>query len=389
MFFSNKQKIQIIKVFLNQKELTYRFSLVTKNSNELEIESGVNEIEYKTFESLKTKITNAHPVVLVFLGNDIFYSNNTSFFENNDNTKDLCYTRYLTSSEIEFLAVVREQSIKDVISKFSDNSLYVVDAYIGALTIPMFFSEKGLNKTMSLKTAELLFDTQGLKSIKKKEFIKIENNSIKKNENKLTLSAAASYLHKNNNIKTFFKQISLKKNQSNLKHKALFLKYTKVGGVIFIILFTIGLSLSSFFSNQILKVDNEISSKQDSLLILKGLKKEFNRKEKIFALSGFSQTTSISYLINDIVKVMPKEIKLKKIEVFPLNNTIRPNKKILINNKKINIKGNFADGNDFKNWIKNLNNSININSLNISKFKMNKSITEFEIIIVLNNGKSF
>jgi hypothetical protein len=186
------------------------------------------------------------------------------------------------------------------------------------------------------------------------------------------------------------KEVSKTINPSLNSEELIYKKAFNLLGAIILCSF-LGLLLISYFLIQYYGTKNSelnlqtVYSNQSYQLIL-DLEAQKEKKLNLLKESGVLSSKFLSFYSYEIIKTIPGNISLNELNIVPLKEEYKENKKALFNNGTIIIKGETFEESSFNNWLENLKKMDwlqNFEIISLKKDKKNKSI--FEIKIILKN----
>lgn len=379
--FNVKEEFAIVKVVSQKEELVYFLSKVTKSKEEnLEVET-LDAYSTSSLKELKKEIQDL-PVILNFLGNNILYTDNDYLF--NSSEDNFYATQFLTKKGKKLSALIRRELIDNVISNFLSNDFFIVDMYVGVFSFLLlhekdyleeeFLTISGVN--LNFKNGDLIeFGANGLELTKSKE--------TNPSEKVLVLSLVLNIIYPSEKIDNTYINESIIDNKLDLRHRKIFLQVSKYGTALLFILIAIGYFLGLFFTKKNKSINEELSIEKVKNERFINLKKKENRKKEMLLISGFNKKDLLTYYVNETIKTKPFSVVLSDLKIFVADKKYKKGKKINIENKQILVEGVFTEGEEFNNWINKIKSKIQIETINITKFKKTKVSTDFELEIYL------
>jgi hypothetical protein len=379
----------LIGVFRRSDGDSFFLLKVKKNKSKLDI---VEHLDFVTIDDLKSKLDPKIPCILAFDGKGVLNKKISLTVEadvewlKNLDYKSIHYTRY-TTQENQFLSFCRANVIDELLEVFHRNEIQIIDFYVGGLMAVLVNELLDKSKLFCNETL-LEFENNTLINISK-----VENET--KNENytigattitnfQIALYGAAInfYIHdnaieKSNSAKIDSEEIVFKK------------AFEKVGLIILVGFFC--LLLASYSTIQYLNSENatlnlENSYSNKSYSVIHDLEFQKEKKLKILSETGISSKQFISFYCYQVTKLIPKEINLSFLEVYPLKKEIKQNEKVEFDYRVITVKGKTNDETALNNWIELLKNDAWIQKLEIVSIKRDKqNISFFEIKITVKD----
>ena len=381
--------LNIVGVIRNDDGETFNLLSVKKKNDTIEI---VTMYSYLSFKDLIKNSNTKLPFLLVIDGKGVLNKKIDSNNEIDINwQKNIDFTTIVhttfKSDNYNFISFCRKNIVDETIVRFQQNSLQVVDIYIGSF-LGLFLQNS--IKSNEIVSGELLleFDNNQLVDFKKQnELVKNKTYKIgKETISTLILPLYGVLIH-------FFlkqKEITKTKNESLNVEEIIYKKAFNSFGVIMLVGFLIAL-LSSYLSIQYYgNKNNELNlqnvySNQSYQKILE-LEKEKENKLNILKESGFLSSKFLTYYSYEIIKGIPNDISLNELNINPINKEVKAFQKISFDGHTIKIKGETFNESSFSQWIdrlKKMNWIQNFEIISLKKDKKNKS--QFELKISIKN----
>lgn len=358
---------------------------VRKNKSRLE----VTEIKkYDSFELVIANINPNIPVIILVDGKGVLNKRIDS-----ENEKDIAWRKnidlnslYYTSFnavEFDFYSFVRREGVDDIIGKFKEKKVIIVDFYLGSLTTALLHSaiqkdviysndhqlEFSDNKLVNIKKAQSFFE----------EVYTFDNTQLSAFYLPLYGAAIDFYIRQ--------KQIEKNKPEKLDAEEYIYQKSFNLLGVTMLVLFFCSLLMSylliQYYSDKNLKLNQEnVFSNQTYQRIIK-LEELRNEKLKILNETRQSSKNFLSFYAYEIAKSVPGEVKLSDVNIFPVEKDVKSGKKIGINLTHIILKGTTLSESAFNEWIETLKRLKWIKTFEILSIKKDrKGIQHFEIKVI-------
>ncbi|MFL0171615.1 hypothetical protein [Tenacibaculum maritimum] len=372
--FKEKENIVVAKVLFIEERFIYLCYEICKEAEEFEILKKDAHIT-TSLTSFK-KYVKKRPLIVIFSGDNVLYSENRELFKSSD--ENFYRTYYKNEEDKEFVALVRKEQVDFMLDVLLEENFLIVDVYIGVLVLSLL-SEKYIQKNkVIIDGVELSFNEENcLQNI----FVNEEKEKV--NEEGLVLSSVLNTFYPSGNIVNICKNNLLEVNREELENKIKFTFLSKVGFFSLLLIATIVYSIGQYFVVKNKQIETQMHSDVNKRKKLISLKKEERRKEEMLKLSGFYQSNLLSFYIDALVKILPQGITLSKIDIFPLEKKTQKNKKIQMKDGVILIKGFFLEVSEFNSWIFKMKKEINIEKVSILEYEKEKEGTSFELQILL------
>jgi hypothetical protein len=378
-FFQNKEELSVVKIIFERDNTTFHYVKVYRDSQVLEIDNESFCIT-DSIKELKTYVKK-QPVILLFSGDKILYSDNNELFKSSE--KDFYSTCYNTIENKKFLALIRKGQVDSIVNDFIVNDFFILNISVGVLAFNLLYKDNLTKNEEIIDGVSLGFEKGVFFQAKSliDEFVGL--NELTSNSEVLILSLVFNFFYPSNDIVNNYENEFIEKNREELKHKTSLGFIVKMGGLFLLVIIVLGYFLGIFFTNKNTEIKNQLNLGINKERMLEELLKIEHRKKGMLQLSGFYKTNISSFYINEIIRVLPNEIRLSRLNVFPINKNTEENKKIIIKEKLIIIEGRFTSVVDFNIWITKLRSVLDVVTLDITKYKKPKSFTNFEIHVFL------
>ncbi|GFD91566.1 hypothetical protein KUL156_57940 [Alteromonas sp. KUL156] len=378
--FQRKDEVAVVRILRLKGDIRFQYTKVLRKEETLELEKNSLFIT-NSIEDLKKKVKN-RPVILMFLGEEVLYSDKETLFKSSANS--FYSTSYINNKRKKFLALSRKDVVDSVVDDFLDKEFFLLDVYIGGLLFNLLYKKKSLSKEEEFVGGMFLrFEEGDCKQIGLSSGVKEEANNLTDNDEVLVLSSVLNCFYPFNTVVNTYDKEFINKNKEELKQKTEFDSISKVSIVTLLVVVIISYSIGQFFTFKNSKIETKINqgaSKQKAFMFLKEKEKQ---KKNMLDLSGFYNSQVLSFYINELIKSLPRQVKLSKLDVFPVEKRFNENKKIEINENQILVEGSFEKANYFNEWINELRGVLQIATINITKFKKEKNETDFKLQILL------
>lgn len=144
-----------------------------------------------------------------------------------------------------------------------------------------------------------------------------------------------------------------------------------------------------YFTNSLLndRISN-LTSQNTELIKLSNLvdvkRKDKKHKEEILNHSGIADTKFLSFYAWKLISVLPDNIVLEELNIFPLKRKIEKQKQVSFKNNIITIEGSVNNNENLSTWIKEIKNYSWIESAEVKDFKKERYTNRFELQILIN-----
>ncbi|SEC56684.1 hypothetical protein SAMN04489761_3345 [Tenacibaculum sp. MAR_2009_124] len=379
-FFKQNHELLVVNALLCSNEPIYICTQVKKIGDKIKADG--ESVVYKRVEELK-KFAGDKGVVLLLNGEKVLYTSKGELFKS---TINLFYTtKYITKANKGFLALARKEEVEGVVESFLGNNIFLIDLYIGSFSVGLFYKKYFVNKEFKTSYFSLFFDNEDCIEVEKNTNSLLEIEIDNEKEAMIALSLLYDHYYPSDRLISSYENSVITENKSENVHKSEFRFYGKIALMIVFAIMSLSFGITVFFSIQ----NEEIESKLNYLIqeesLLNKLSKERSKKEEILRISGVLNSDGISYWTNTIVKNIPESILLSELEVFPLEQKIKENKKVDIDGTLIIVRGISFDENRFNNWVKMLTLKEEIFKINIINYSQKKEQeVRFELKVELN-----
>ncbi|OMQ11325.1 hypothetical protein [[Flexibacter] sp. ATCC 35103] len=386
--FIKLNDINVVGVIKKNDYEIYNLLAVKKKANKISI---VSKQTFESFEILTKNINKKTPVLIVIEGKGVL--NKEIDFENEADVNwqknidyNAIYYTDLKGLKSNFISFCRKNIVEETISKFQKNEFQIVDIYIGSFLASLL---NNVLKKQVLFSNDLRLEFENEKLL----------NFTKHEEKELTLykigedTISNIFLPLYGAIIHFFvkqKEVSKTTNTNINNEELIYKKAFNVLGTTILFSFFILLLLSYFirqhYGTKNLELKQQTVYSDQSYQLILDLEAKKEKKMNILKESRALSSKFLSYYGYQIIRTIPSNISLDELNIIPLKEEYRENKKVFFNNKTIIIKGETYQEGSFNNWLEELKKMDwlqRFEIINIKKDKKNKSI--FEIKITLKN----
>jgi len=381
--------LNVVGVIKKEGYEIYNLLTVKKKANKISI---VSKREFETFDSLVKTADKKLPILLLIegkgvLNKEINFENEADLsWQKNIDFSTIYYTD-LKGSNSNFISFCRKNIVEESIFKFEKNGFQIIDVYIGDFLGALLNNALKRNVLYS-GDLKLEFEIDIISGFSKQNETP---NSISYQIGEDTISNALLPLY--GTVIHFFvklKGVSKTINSSLNNEELIYKKAFNFLGIGILVAFLISLLISYFLIQYYGTKNSELNlqtvySNQSYELIL-DLEAQKEKKLNLLKESGVLSSKFFSFYSYEIIRNIPDAIFLTELNIAPLKEEYKQNKKVLFESGTIIIKGETYQEASFNSWLENLKKMDWMQRFEISRLKKdkkNKSI--FEIKIILKN----
>ncbi|MDP5201881.1 hypothetical protein [Flavobacterium sp. DG2-3] len=381
--------LNVVGVIKKEGYEIYNLLTVKKKANKISI---VSKQTFETFDSLIKTADKKLPILLLIegkgvLNKEINFENEADLnWQKNIDFNTIYYTD-LKGKNSNFMSFCRKNIVEESISQFRKSGFEIIDVYIGS------FLGALLNSTLKREVLystdlKLEFENDILSSFSKQNETP---NAVNYQIGEETISNVFLPLY--GSVIHFFvkpKEVSKTVNASLNNEELVYKKAFNFLGIGMLVAFLISLLISYFLIQYYGTKNSELNlqtvySNQSYQLIL-DLEAQKEKKLNLLKESGVLSSKFFSFYSYEIMKTIPSAISLTELNIAPLKEEYKENKKALFESGSIIIKGETFQESSFNSWLENLKKMDwmqRFEIVSLKKDKKNKSI--FEIKIILKN----
>ncbi|MBF4485850.1 hypothetical protein [Flavobacterium sp. CSZ] len=379
--------LNVVGVIKKEDYEIYNLLTIKKKANKVSI---VSKQTFENFEALTKVADRKLPLLIVVegkgvLNKEIDFENETDVnWQKNIDYNAIYYTD-IKGAKSNFMSFCRKNIVEQTITQFQKKGFQIIDVYIGSFLAALL--NNALKKENLLSTdLKLEFENEKLIGFSKQnENATAVNYQIgEENISNIFLPLYGAIIH------FFVKQREVSKtiNDSLNNEELIYKKAFNILGITILCGF-LGSLLISYFLIQYYGTKNSelnlqtVFSNQSYQLIL-DLEAEKEKKLGVLKESGVLSSKFLSFYSYEIIRTIPSGVSLNELNVVPLKEEYKENKKALFNSDTIIIKGETFQESAFNFWLENLkkmNWLQRFEIISLKKDKKNKSIFEIKIII--------
>lgn len=381
--------LNVVGVIKKEDYDIYNLLTIKKKANKISI---VSKQTFDTLEELSKSTDKKLPLLIVVegkgvLNKEIDFNNEADINWQKNIDYNTIYFTDLKGHKSNFISFCRKNIVEETISKFQKKGFQVIDVYIGSFLAALL--NNVLKKEVLFSTdLRLEFENEKLFSFSKQnEEVKTINYQVGEE------TVSNTFLPLYGAIIHFFvkqKEVSKTVNPTLNSEELIYKKAFGVFGIIILVGFLTSLLISYFMIQYYGTKNSELNlqtvySNQSYQLIL-DLEAQKEKKLSILKESGVLSSKFLSYYGYEIIKSIPSNVSLNELNIIPLKEEYKENKKAFFETKTIIIKGETFQESSFKNWLEDLKKMDwlqRFEIISLKKDKKNKSI--FEIKITLKN----
>lgn len=387
--FIRINNLNVVGVIKKGDYSIYNLLCIKKKSNKISI---VSTQTFETFEELSKGTNRKIPILIVIEGKGVL--NKEIDFENEADVnwqKNIDYTAIyftdLKGLKSNFISFCRKNIVEETILKFQKNGFHVMDIYIGSFLSALL--NNVLKKEMILSgDLRLDFENEKLLSFSKQnEASKSENYKIGNDTVSNTfLPLYGAIVHFFVKPKEVTKTINSTLNSEELIYKKAFtfLGITMLIG--FLTTLLISYLMIQYYGTKNAELNLQTVYSNQSYQLILDLEAQKEKKLIILKESGVLSSKFLTYYGYQIIKTIPANISLNELNIIPLKEEYKENKKAFFDNNTIIIKGETFQESSFNFWLEGLKKMDwlqRFEIISLKKDKKEKSV--FEIKITLKN----
>ncbi len=367
----------------------YNLLTIKKKANKI---SMVSKQTFESFDSLIKTADKKLPVLLVVegkgvLNKEINFENEADLnWQKNIDFNTIYYTD-LKGANSNFISFCRKNIVEESISQFQKSGFQIIDVYIGSF-LGALLNNALKRDVLYSGDLKLEFENDIISGFSKQNEIQNTANYQIGEEtiSNVLLPLYGSVIH-------FFvqsKEVSKTTNSSLNNEELIYKKAFNFLGIGMLVTFLISLLISYFLIQYYGTKNSELNlqtvySNQSYQLIL-DLEAQKEKKLNLLKESGVLSSKFFSFYSYEIIRTIPGAISLTELNIAPLKEEYKENKKVLFESGTIIVKGETYQEASFNSWLESLKKMDwlqRFEIVSLKKDKKNKSI--FEIKIILKN----
>jgi hypothetical protein len=381
--------LNVVGVIKKEDYEIYNLLTIKKKANKISI---ISKQTFETFESLTKNTDRKLPVIIVIdgkgvLNKEINFENEADLnWQKNIDFSTIYYTDFKGQIS-KFISFCRKNIVEESVYRFEKNGFKVIDLYIGSFLGALLHDaiKKDLLISNDLK---LEFENNILSGFTKQNG---NTNIVNYQIDKDTISS--SFLPLYGSVIHFFvqqKEVSKTLNSTLNNEEIIYKKAFRFLGITMLVGFLISLLLSYFliqyYGTKNSKLNLQTVYSNQSYQLILNLEAEKERKLNVLKESGVLSSKFLSFYSYEIIRTIPSQISLTELNIAPLKEEYKANKKALFQGGIIIIKAETFQESSFNSWLERLKKMDwleNFEIISLTKDKKNKSV--FEIKIILKN----
>ncbi|PXY43135.1 hypothetical protein [Flavobacterium hydrophilum] len=379
--------LNVVGVIKREDYDIYNLLTIKKKANKISI---VTKQTFETLEELNKSTDKKLPVLIVIegkgvLNKEIDFDNEADVSWQKNIDHNAIYFTDLKGLKSNFISFCRKNIVEETISKFQKKGFQVIDVYIGSF-LAALLNNVVKKDTLFSTDLRLEFENEKLVSFSKQnEEIKSINYEVgEETVSNVFLPLYGAIIH-------FFvkpNEVSKTTNPTLNSEELIYKKAFGIFGVAILISFLTSLLVSYFMIQYYGTKNSELNlqtvySNQSYQLIL-DLEAQKEKKLSILKESGVLSSKFLSYYGYEIIQSIPSNVSLNELNIIPLKEEYKENKKAFFETKTIIIKGETFQEASFNNWLEDLKKMKwlqRFEIISLKKDKKNKTIFEIKIAI--------
>jgi len=381
----SKQEIAVVGVYNDGKKEIYNYIKLIKEKEELQIIE--RQYDLHSLDDI-VKLCSDLPVILTFMGKGILYSSDNDNILLNNNPDEYYTYKYINNDNKTFTALTRRDTIDYIIEEFRKTKCNITNVILGPFITSVLYNRIFNQKTITINDIALIYNLDDCIDYKKsllgtKENVLVEDEQVPTLELYL-FSAGFEYFYPSDKVIPIELKEEFDIERNDEKYKKQSETIIKFGVILFLFFIVLNYLLGYYYTNKSNEKNSSLFVTQENRLLLNALNEEKSRKTIILNESGFFNTNSISFYVNEIGQSVPDEVSLTLLNILPLKIKHTQNKKIDFNYKEIIVGGISNNTISFDNWLKKLRKFNWLTHIDILEYKQQKNKTvKFEFKIIL------
>jgi Tfp pilus assembly protein PilN len=310
----------------------------------------------------------------------------------NANKNDFITQKTALDKNKYLISVIRKDKLDGILDELIKSKYFVFNISLGPVSAFSIVPLLNPSPDFLIPHYRLAFSDGKITDFRKTTDL-VEDKELTIEDEKININYLVPFLnsicHFKNGEVTFMDLPQIKEQKQNFLYKKMF---QEGGWAILLFLFMSLLANYFFFNNLRNKnqlLTGQIDNNKELLKIIQQKKNLLKTKEELFSNNSYSSDPLFAYYSDRIAKVVPQEITLNKIDLFPLEKS-GSNKGILhfINNN-IMVNGITNGSSSLDSWIKSLKSFKWISDVIIlNYYDSNSEPAKFDLEIILNETSS-
>ena len=381
------KNLNAVCVFRGENGSIYHLIKTNKKNNKITV---IFKESFDSFETLEPNIDKSSPIQLVVDGKgiinkaiDLTSSTDTSWLKNIE-WQSMHFTTF-TDGNNQLFSICRKAIVDAEIEKFTSRQYQIGDYYVGPLTAILL--EKW-TESPTITANETVFEFRDEKPVSfqktaSSELVDLKIGEEVLNQNQVALFGAVVNFYINQESLASSENILV--NREELFYKNLFVsgsKYLLFGSfaLLLVLYLATGLLNSKVGNLKVRDLDLSATSAQ-----IQALSDEKTKKLEILNAMGYASTSYISKYAHDIISAIPESVSVLSLDIFPLQNEIKENKKVKFASNEFSIMCSSRDELSLNDLLVRLNNLIWVDKVEVVSLRKDKKENTFFEIKILSS----
>ncbi|ULC57915.1 hypothetical protein MBM09_08275 [Flaviramulus sp. BrNp1-15] len=382
-----------IEYTLKHNEAIIYVTILKKIKQEVDIHTTFSS---KSVEDVSKQLPKQQHVFLI-INNDHILTKKLKHEAHNDDLKLVnkafpninlaeFYFEIIDQNDYYFISICRKKYVDELIKKYTDLGIYVVNFSLGNSIISNTISFVDID-AISTSNAVISFKNKTIETIDLNENIKEENYNINGLETSnyyiLSLSGALAYVLNNYKPTTNFKN-KLTELLNTFKQVRFFNQFFKTSLVFILVVLLINFAFFNYYFNKVNSLNSTSQLNQTTKSQIIKLNEDVSKSKKMTDDLLKSSASKSSFYVNSLVKSIPNSILLTEINYQPLMKSLKQDKGIELNQNTIILSGTSNDSEAYSKWVSTLETMTWIDKVEVNNYKDTKtSISSFSIKIII------
>ncbi|MFD0963852.1 hypothetical protein [Pseudofulvibacter geojedonensis] len=380
----------------NNEDKSYRITSLRKHKKELVINL---QFKANSIDLIANKLPKNQHAFLIINTNHVLFKKVTTSNKNensilnaafpNINAQDFYYEIVSGNNNIYFVALCRKKYVDSIIDDLKAKNILATSFSLGNSIVTEITDFISLN-LIQTSNAQISLDSKISDiSIKKTTIDNNEkyniNGLLSVSEFVLSLSGAITSFLSTNNRSSNSEEKTFTLFQ-DFKHQIVFKKIWQSALLIFLGTLLINFFLFNHYFNKVNELQQTAQVNTVNKNAVLSLDKKLQKTQKLATDILKSNASKSSFYINEIIKLIPNSILLSELNYQPLKKRIKKDQSIQIENNTIIISGVSSKSDLFFKWIKELENTTWIKTVETLDYNdIKKSKSEFSIKLYLKH----